>query len=170
MLLQMEDLWEGHLVKGLAHALQTATRAFRDGASEELVVAALCHDIGTGMSTENHAAIAAEILKPYVSHETYQIIRTHHDFQGKFYYAFVEKDPNVRQRYAGEPWYRQACTFSDNWDQLAFDPAYDSMSLEDFLPMIERVFHKPISHPESTATSQRGWASWWDRAKVSSTV
>jgi predicted HD phosphohydrolase len=167
MLFQLEDLWEGHLVKGLEHALQTATRAVRDGASEELVVAALCHDIGTAFSTENHAAIAAEILKPYVSNDTYEIIRTHHDFQGKYYYSFLGKDPDARRVYADEPWYRDACRFSDKWDQLAFDPDYDSLPFEYFVPMIDRVFQKPRAYSSNAATPKSGWASWLQRVGVS---
>jgi predicted HD phosphohydrolase len=71
MLRQLEEQVDGFAINQLQHGLQTATRASRDGASEELTVAALCHDIGKVISLENHPAIAAEILKPYVSQETY---------------------------------------------------------------------------------------------------
>ena len=91
MLAQLEQQVDGFAVNQLVHGLQTATRAERAGASEELIVAALCHDIGKVISVENHPAIGAEILKPYVSHETYQIIRTHQDFQGRHYYALWGK-------------------------------------------------------------------------------
>ena len=37
---------EGYKVSRLEHSLQTATRAYRDNAEEEMVVAALLHDIG----------------------------------------------------------------------------------------------------------------------------
>ncbi len=46
--------------------LQTATRAEEAGADPEMVVAALCHDIGKYVSVPNHPRIAAEILRPYV--------------------------------------------------------------------------------------------------------
>lgn len=75
LLLQLREQVDGFAVDQLTHALQTATRAERDGASEEMIVAALCHDIGKVISVENHPAIAAEILKPYVSRETYEIVR-----------------------------------------------------------------------------------------------
>lgn len=71
MLLQLQEQVGGLGVNQLQHSLQTATRALRAGASEELIVAALCHDLGTAISLENHSAIAAEILKPYVSLEVY---------------------------------------------------------------------------------------------------
>ncbi len=142
MLLQLEEQVDGFAVDQLQHGLQTATRAARDGASEEMIVAALCHDIGKVISVENHPAIAAEILKPYVSRETYEIIRTHQDFQGRHYYALIGKDPEARSQYENEPWYETACLFTDGWDQTSFDPEYDTLPLAYFEPMIERVFSK----------------------------
>lgn len=143
MLKQLELQVDGFAVNQLQHALQTATRALRDGASEEMIVAALCHDIGKVVSVENHPAIAAEILKPYVSKETYEIIRTHQDFQGRHYYALIGKDPDARSQYAGESWYESACLFTDGWDQTSFDPDYDTLPLSHFEPMIDRVFASP---------------------------
>lgn len=142
MLAQLEQQVDGFAVNQLVHGLQTATRAERAGASEEMIVAALCHDIGKVISVENHPAIGAEILKPYVSGETYEIIRTHQDFQGRHYYALMGKDPNARQRYENEPWYEIATRFTDEWDQTSFDPVYDTLPLEHFEPMIDRVFSK----------------------------
>ncbi|HSB11127.1 MAG TPA: HD domain-containing protein [Blastocatellia bacterium] len=143
MLLQLEAQVDGFAVNQLHHGLQTATRALRDGASEEMIVAALCHDIGKVISVENHPAIAAEILKPYVSHETYEIIRTHQDFQGRHYYALLGKDPEARRQYANEPWYELACKFTDGWDQTSFDPEYDTLPLSHFESMIDSVFANP---------------------------
>jgi predicted HD phosphohydrolase len=140
MLLQLEDQVDGFAINQLQHGLQTATRALRAGASEELVLAALCHDIGKAISVENHPAIAAEILKPYVSHDTYAIVRTHQDFQGRHYFALMGKDPEARRQHASEAWYDMAVKFTDEWDQTSFDPDYDTLPLSYFEPMIERVF------------------------------
>jgi predicted HD phosphohydrolase len=140
MLLHLEEQVDGFAVNQLQHALQTATRALRDGAAEELIVAALCHDIGKVISVYNHPAIAAEILKPYVSRETYEIVRTHQDFQGKHYYALLGKDPDARRQYEGEPWFALARKFTDEWDQASFDPAYETLPLDYFAEMIDRVF------------------------------
>jgi predicted HD phosphohydrolase len=46
MLAQLEAQVDGFAVNQLVHGLQTATLAERNGASEEMIVAALCHDIG----------------------------------------------------------------------------------------------------------------------------
>ena len=142
MLLQLAEQTDGFAINQLQHGLQTATRAARAGASEELIVAALCHDIGKVISVANHPAIAAEMLRPYVSETTYQIIRTHQDFQGRHYYALMGKDANARAQYVNEPWYARAEQFTDEWDQTAFDPAYDTLPLEHFAPLLEKVFGK----------------------------
>jgi predicted HD phosphohydrolase len=142
MLKQLEEQVDGFAVNQLQHCLQTATRAVRDGASAELIVAALCHDIGKVISVENHPAIAAEILRPYVSDETYEIVRTHQDFQGRHYYALMGKDPDERRKYQGQPWFELACKFTDEWDQASFDPDYETLSLEYFQPMIDRIFSR----------------------------
>src|ERR1051325_4875822 len=132
MLAQLEAQVDGFAVNQLVHGLQTATRAERDGASEEMIVAALCHDIGKVISCENHPAIGAEILKPYVARETYEVIRTHQDFQGRHYYALMGKAPEARRQYENEAWYAMACKFTDGWDQAAFDPASDTLPLAHF--------------------------------------
>ena len=151
LVLQLEPQVDGFAINQLQHALQTATRALREGATEELIIAALCHDIGKVISVENHPAISAEILKPYVSHDTYEIIRTHQDFQGLHYYALMGKDPNSRSRYASESWYDTACVFTDGWDQTSFDPEYDTLPLSHFEPMIDRVFASPRRELGQTA-------------------
>ena len=73
MLEQLRGLYVGFAVDQLEHSLQTASRAERDGADEEMILLSLCHDIGKVISVPNHAAIGAEILKPYVSERAYQI-------------------------------------------------------------------------------------------------
>ncbi len=140
MLRQLDGFHGGFGVSQLTHALQTATLAERAGAADDLVVGALCHDIGKIVSLANHPAIAAEILKPYVSEETYQIVRTHQDFQGRHYYALLGRDPEQRAAYAEAPWFARAEQFTDEWDQAAFDPAYDTLPLEHFEPVVRRVF------------------------------
>ena len=144
MLQQLESQVDGFSMNQLQHGLQTATRAVRDGASEEMIVAALCHDIGKVISVVNHPAIAAEILKPYVSTDTYEVVRTHQDFQGKHYYAYFGMDTNLRQQHESQPWFELAKKFTDEWDQAAFDPNYETLPLEYFEPMIDRVFSKEL--------------------------
>jgi hypothetical protein len=37
--------------------------------------------------------------------------------------------------------------FCANYDQNCFDPAYDSMALEEFVPMLDEVFSRPSRVP-----------------------
>ncbi len=76
----------GYQVDRLEHSLQTATRAYRDDADEEMVVAALLHDVGDLLSPHNHSELAAAVLRPYVTERTYWIVRQHGLFQS-YYYA-----------------------------------------------------------------------------------
>jgi predicted HD phosphohydrolase len=143
LLRSLDEVVDGFGTDQLTHCLQTATRAERDGADEEVVVASLCHDIGKAVSVANHGAIAAEILKPYVRPEVYDMIRVHQDFQGKHYYEYIGLDPDARATYEGEPYYDLAARFADEWDQVAFDPAYDTLPLDHFEPAVRRVFAAP---------------------------
>lgn len=143
MLEQLQQLTVGFAVDQLEHSLQTATRAERDGADEEMILLSLCHDIGKVVSVPNHAGIVAEILKPYVSERGYHILRTHQDFQGKYYYHFLGMPNNLRQDYEQEDWYKDACRFSDKYDQAGFDPEYDSLPLDHFQPLIDKFFAAP---------------------------
>ena len=153
MLLEsLGDITDGFSTDQLTHCLQTATMAERDGADPEVVVAALCHDIGKAISVPNHPMIAAEILKPYVRPEVYDMIRVHQDFQGKHYYAHFGGDPNAREQHRANldpERFTLAERFADEWDQLAFDPSYDTLPLEHFEPKIRQVF----SSPRTPATS-----------------
>ena len=141
---RLESIEVGFGANQLQHSLMTATLARRDAASDEEVVAALCHDIGKLMSIPNHGAIAAEILKPYVSEELYHAVKWHQDFQGKYYYEYLGKSKDMRERFRDEPWFATAEKLVDKWDAPAFDPAYDSDSLASFEPEVTRVFSRPV--------------------------
>ena len=65
---------EGYQITRLEHSLQAATRAYKNGESEEMVVATLIHDIGDDLAPMNHSQYAASILRPYVSEKTYETI------------------------------------------------------------------------------------------------
>ena len=95
MLRSMDELHQGFAVSQLDHSLQTATRAERDGASDDMIIASLCHDIGKTFSNMNHPAIAAEMLRPWVSDEAYWVVKYHQDFQGRHYYARIGMDPRA---------------------------------------------------------------------------
>lgn len=130
----------GFPVDRLEHSLQAATRAYRDGADEEMVVAALLHDIGDNITPDNHGAFASEILRPWVSPDTYWVVRHHNDFVGGHYFDKIGKDPNTRDKWRDHPAFAKAEQFCDHWDAAAFDPNYDTLPLEFFEPMVRRLF------------------------------
>ena len=67
----------------------------------------------------------------------------HQDFQGLHYYARMGLDPMMRLKHQDHPAYELAERFADEWDQTAFDPAYDTLPLEHFEPMVREVFTRP---------------------------
>ena len=148
MLRSLSDITDGFATDQLTHCLQTATLAERSGADDEVVIAALCHDIGKAISVPNHPRIAAEIIKPYVRDEVYKMILVHQDFQGRHYYHHFGGDPDAREKH------RDALTaeeftlaekFADEWDQIAFDPDGPTEPLEHFEPLVRKVFATPSS-------------------------
>jgi predicted HD phosphohydrolase len=148
MLRGLADITDGFATDQLTHCLQTATRAERDGADDEVVVASLCHDIGKAVSVPNHPEIAAAILKPYVRPEVHKMILVHQDFQGRHYYHHFGGDPNARDKHrdtlsADE--FELAARFADDWDQTSFDPDYDTLPLEHFEDKVRAVFAQPHS-------------------------
>jgi len=143
MLRSLASITDGFAVDQLTHSLQTATRAERAGADEEVVFASLLHDIGKAVSVPNHPEIAAAIIKPYVGSDTYNMIRAHQDFQGRHYYHHFGGDPDAREQHreALTPeQFELAARFADEWDQIAFDPNYDTLPLEHFEPKLRAVF------------------------------
>jgi len=136
MLRSLAEITDGFAVDQLTHSLQTATLAERAGADDEMVFASLLHDIGKAVSVPNHPEIAAAIIKPYVRDDVYEVIRAHQDFQGRHYYHHFGGDPNARDKYEGAPWFALAAQFADEWDQIAFDPDYDTLPLEHFEPLV----------------------------------
>jgi predicted HD phosphohydrolase len=133
----------GFAVDRLTHSLQAATLAHRDGMDQEYVVCALLHDVGDTLGSHNHSEVAAAILKPFVSEENHWMVEHHGIFQGYYFFQFAGLDRNMRDRFKGHPCYERTAMFCARHDQNAFDPAYDTMPLEEFEPMVRRVMARP---------------------------
>ncbi len=130
----------GYKVTRYDHSLQSATRALRDGRDDEYVAATLLHDIGDALAPHTHGEMVAAIMKPYVREEVCWIVKYHGLFQ-RFYYAHhYGQDPNARDRYRDHPWYDACVEFCAEYDQNCFDPAYDTLPISAFEPIIRRVF------------------------------
>ncbi|OUL28976.1 phosphohydrolase [Nostoc sp. T09] len=140
LLVGLQESYPGNLIDRYQHSLQTATRAFRDEAEEEVVVAALLHDIGDLLAPVNHAELAAAILKPYVSPSTHWMIEHHGIFQGYYFWHHLGGDRYAREQFRGHPYFERTAEFCHNWDQESFDPNYDTLPLTFFEPMVRRIF------------------------------
>ena len=138
---------EGYQITRLEHALQAATRAYKNGESEEMVVATLLHDIGDDLAPMNHSQYAASIIRPYVSEKTYWIILHHGLFQTYYSAHHLGGDRNARDKFKDHKYYQDTVDFCEKYDQSSLDPNYKSMSLEDFEPMVKKIFdRKPFYH------------------------
>ena len=133
---------DGYQVTRLEHSLQSATRAEKDGAEEEMVVATLIHDIGDNLAPHNHSQLVAAVLRPYVSEKIYWIMLHHGIFQEYYYAHHIGRDRNARDKFKDHPYYQDAVDFCEKWDQKSFDPNYESYSLEYFEPKVRKLFSK----------------------------
>lgn len=136
----LDGVDDGFAVDQLVHARQTATRAERAGADDELIVAALLHDIGMLAGHDSHDRISAEFLRPHVRRDVYEAVRHHQVFASRYNAPAFDADPDERNRWRNESWFALAEQLIDEWDALSFDPNYDTEPLEHFRPVVERVF------------------------------
>ena len=142
----MTETLEGYQVSRLEHSLQSATRALKADEDEEMIVAALLHDIGDELAPMNHSEYAASILKPYVSEKTHWIIEKHGEFQAYYYAHHLGGNRNKRDKYKGHKYYDACLKYSEKKDQCSFEPNYKSYPLEKFEPMVRNIFaRKPYS-------------------------
>ena len=140
----------GYQITRLGHSVQSATRAWRDGADIDWVVSALLHDIGDIYAPYNHDEYAATILKPFVREQvTPGASQTHGDFQMLYYGHHLDGfDQHKRDRHQGHAYFDDCAEFCERWDQASFDPDYEDLPLEFFAPMVEEVFARPPYDPE----------------------
>lgn len=141
----------GHPVNGYEHSLQAATRALRAGEPDDMVVACLLHDTAVAIAPANHGQVAAEMLRPYVSDETYWVVKHH---------GIVQKLQMVNHPYWGSgvaegvvaplrahPFFARTQQFCDDYDGASFDPTFDTLPLEAFQEQIARVFGREAFRP-----------------------
>ena len=144
-LLQGDPL--GYQIDRYQHSLQSATRALRNNERVDLIVGALLHDVADGFAPENHSDAAAALLAPYVDDETHWVVKHHGVFQGYYYFHHLGGDRDARERYADSPHYDACVGFCHEYDQNCFDPAYDTLPIEEFRPMLDEVFSRSSRVP-----------------------
>ncbi len=140
---ELKHSFSGYKVTRYEHSLQSASRAYRYGESEELVVAALLHDIGDALAPYSHGEMVAAILKPFMSEKSCWIVKYHGLFQMYYYAHHFGGDRNARDRYRDHEYYQATVDFCEMYDQNCFDPDYESLPIEFFEPMVRRIFSEP---------------------------
>ncbi len=133
----------GFVVDRLVHSTQTATRAMRANRSDDYIACALLHVIGDTLGSFNHPDIGAAIVWPFVDDDLHWMVQQHGIFQGYYFFDYLGLDPNLRDRFEGHPHYDLCAEFCADFDQAAFDPAYPTMELEEFRPLLEGFFARP---------------------------
>jgi predicted HD phosphohydrolase len=142
-LAKLDHSLDGYPVSRLGHSLQAATRALKDGADDELILAALIHDIGDELAPYNHTEIAAGIIRPYVRPEVTWIVEQHGLFQNYYYVHHMGGNRHAREKFRDHPWYQACQEFCANWDQCSFDPDYRWEPLSSFEPLVRKIFTRP---------------------------
>lgn len=142
-----DDTLDGYKITRLEHGLQSATRALREGADTDWIVAALLHDIGDGLAPQNHDRFAAEILRPFLREECTWVVEHHGAFQLVYYAHHYGWDPDERERHKDNRYYQSCVDFCERWDQSSFDPDYRSEPLERFEPLVREVFARKAYDP-----------------------
>ena len=144
-------------INRLQHSLQSADRAQEMGADDDWVFAALLHDIGDLLAPDNHAAMAAAIIEPFVRPEVVFTVRHHRTFQGHYYWHHIGLDRRAREEFRGHPFFAHAVAFCHFWDQCSFDPAYETSRLDDYRGLVAGVCgRKPFSRTEPKGLSAMG--------------
>jgi predicted HD phosphohydrolase len=142
-LTELQTAYEGYQISRYDHSLQAATRAYRNGEDEEMIVAALVHDIGGTLAPYNHGALAAAIMGPYVSEKVCWIVE-HHDLFMTYYWGHYRGiDRDGRQKYRESTHYQATVDFCHHYDQNSFDPDYDTLPLNFFEPIVRKIFAQP---------------------------
>ncbi|MCZ4352257.1 HD domain-containing protein [Roseovarius aestuarii] len=148
-LVELDESLSGYQITRLGHSVQSATRAWRDGADTDWIVAALLHDIGDIYAPYNHDEYAATILKPFVREQCTWVVATHGDFQMLYYGQHLDgADQHKRERHRDSPYFDDCAEFCERWDQASFDPAYDTLPLDFFVPMVDEVFARTAYDPK----------------------
>lgn len=132
---------DGYPVTRLEHSLQTATRAERDGQSMEYVMCALLHDLGDSLAPDNHEALAAAVIKPFVSEAHHWMVAHHGIFQGYYFWQHIGQNQHARDSYADHPYFQLTADFCEKYDQISFDPNYESHTLGYYEPYLRAFFN-----------------------------
>ena len=151
----LDKTFSGYQVTRLGHSIQSATRAWYDGADIDWIVGALLHDIGDLYAPQNHDEYAATILKPFLREQVTWCVQTHGDFQLVYFGEHIGANPEKREVHRGNMYFDDCAKFCERWDQASFDPDYPSKPLSFFADMVREVFDRPAYDPNAIQSGVR---------------
>jgi predicted HD phosphohydrolase len=157
---QLDDAMLCDQMSRLEHSLQTATRAWYDGADLDWIVSALVHNIGHVHAPFDNDEYASLVLRPFVREQCSWTVKTQMEFEKYHYAAQIGQDPDERERYRGTLYFDDGIKFCDRWNILSVDPSYSSLPLEFFRPFVENVFSR--SPYDITVTRPRSRVALFD--------
>lgn len=144
----LKNSFSAFQITRLEHSLQSATRAWLDGADNDWVVTALLHDIGDVHAPYNHCDYAATVLAPFVREQCTWSTRFHGDFQTYYFPEGLGVNTNARDKHSKHIYFNDCAEFCERWDGPSFDPAFKSLQLEKFRPLVLEVFSRKPFDPE----------------------
>jgi predicted HD phosphohydrolase len=144
---QDEDTLSGYKITRMAHGLQAATRARREGADIDWIVGALLHDVGDGLAPQNHDRFSAEVIRPFVRDEVAWVVEHHGIFQTLYYGRHYGWDENARDAFKDHIHFQACADFCERWDQSSFDPEFATDPLESFEALVRDVFARKAFSP-----------------------
>ena len=156
--------WGDEPVSALDHALQCAARARGARAADEVVLAALLHDVGHLISDveetpfSHHGSWAARFLRPFVSTRVAWLVE--HHVLAKRYLCTVDRiyaeslslgstrswilqggalDREAREEMERQPWLADALAMR-RWDEAAKEPGASVPGLLSYRDLLEACF------------------------------
>ena len=163
------------------HTLQSATRALKNGAPEDVVFACLLHDTGMAIQKADHGYVGAALYAPYVDEKVAWAIRYHQALRffpdpavgyeyPEMYVEIFGKDfvpePYIQRDYEyarKHKWYMAARLVTLN-DEYSFDKSIH-LTIDPFIDIIGRNFKQP---PEGLGRDDTP-ASWMWRTIINPT-
>ena len=146
LLEQLRGPLMGNPVDRYEHSLQTASRALRDGARTDMVVAALLHDVGDAMAP-GQPQRARGRDRPAVPRCGKHLGGSPPRASSRATTTGTSSGSTTPPASVtgAAPTSTRRRTSARAWDQLAFDPDYETLPIETFLPLLTEVFSRPAS-------------------------
>lgn len=148
---ELDELYIGHPFSMLEHSLHAAARARRDAATDDWVIAALCHRIGMTVSVANYAELSAAIMRGYISDDAYRAVAHLADFV-RTPEAGESDRVASRTRHQTQPWFAAATRFADVWLSPVRASGERPLALAELEPLVRSSFTQLAPEPYTTKT------------------